>query len=117
MPTLRRPIFKGKDVAVIGGGNSGVEAALDLAGIVNHVTVLEFGDSLRADQVLIDKAEARENITIIKSAATTEITTDGSKVNALIYQDRVSGNSQTLPLSAVLSKLAWCQIQRLPKAW
>ena len=104
-PHCDGPFFKGKDVAVIGGGNSGVEAALDLAGIVNHVTVLEFGDSLRADQVLIDKAEARENITIIKSAATTEITTDGSKVNALIYQDRVSGNSQTLPLSAVFVQI------------
>lgn len=104
-PHCDGPFFKGKDVAVIGGGNSGVEAALDLAGIVNHVTVLEFGDSLRADQVLIDKAEARENITIIKSAATTEITTDGSKVNALIYQDRVSGNSQTLSLSAVFVQI------------
>ena len=104
-PHCDGPFFFFFYVAVIGGGNSGVEAALDLAGIVNHVTVLEFGDSLRADQVLIDKAEARENITIIKSAATTEITTDGSKVNALIYQDRVSGNSQTLPLSAVFVQI------------
>lgn len=104
-PHCDGPFFKGKDVAVIGGGNSGVEAALDLAGIVKHVTILEFGDTLRADQVLIDKAEARANIDIIKSAATTEITTDGSKVNALIYQDRTTGENKTLPLSAVFVQI------------
>ncbi len=104
-PHCDGPFFKGKDVAVIGGGNSGVEAALDLAGIVNHVTVLEFGDSLRADKVLVDKAQSRDNITIIKSAATQEITTDGSKVNALVYQDRVSGENKTLPLSAVFVQI------------
>ncbi|WP_049237871.1 alkyl hydroperoxide reductase subunit F [Moraxella canis] len=104
-PHCDGPFFKGKDIAVVGGGNSGIEAALDLAGIVKHVTVLEFGDALRADQVLIDKAEARDNITIIKSAATTEITTDGNKVNALVYQDRTSGENQTLPLSAVFVQI------------
>lgn len=104
-PHCDGPFFKGKDVAVIGGGNSGIEAALDLAGIVNHVTVLEFGDSLRADKVLVDKAESRDNISIIKSAATQEITTDGSKVNALIYQDRTSGENKTLPLSAVFVQI------------
>lgn len=104
-PHCDGPFFKGKDVAVIGGGNSGVEAALDLAGIVKHVTVLEFGDALRADKVLIDKANARDNITIVKSAATQEITTDGSKVNGLVYQDRVTGESKTLPLSAVFVQI------------
>lgn len=104
-PHCDGPFFKGKAVAVIGGGNSGIEAALDLSGIVKQVTVLEFGDTLRADQVLIDKAEAKENISIIKSAATTEITTDGKKVNALIYQDRKSGEYQTLPISAVFVQI------------
>ncbi|OOS04622.1 alkyl hydroperoxide reductase subunit F [Moraxella cuniculi DSM 21768] len=114
-PHCDGPFFKGKDVAVIGGGNSGVEAALDLAGIVNHVTVLEFGDTLRADQVLVDKATSRENITIIKSAATSEITTDGSKVNGLIYQDRTSGENKTLPLSAVFVQIGLVPNSELAK--
>lgn len=104
-PHCDGPFFKGKPVAVIGGGNSGVEAALDLAGIVEHVTVLEFGDKLRADQVLIDKAEARDNITIIKNAATQEITANSGKVDGLIYQDRASGKNVTLPLSAVFVQI------------
>ncbi|MDO4896593.1 MAG: alkyl hydroperoxide reductase subunit F [Moraxella sp.] len=104
-PHCDGPFFKGKPVAVIGGGNSGIEAALDLAGIVQHVTVLEFGDKLRADQVLIDKAEAKDNITIIKNAQTTEITANGGKVDSLIYQDRVSGESITVPLSAVFVQI------------
>lgn len=104
-PHCDGPFFKGKPVAVIGGGNSGVEAALDLAGIVEHVTVLEFGDKLRADQVLIDKAEARDNITIIKNAATQEITANSGKVDSLIYQDRATGENVTLPLSAVFVQI------------
>ncbi|WII95545.1 alkyl hydroperoxide reductase subunit F [Moraxella haemolytica] len=104
-PHCDGPFFKGKPVAVIGGGNSGVEAALDLAGIVKHVTVLEFGDKLRADQVLIDKAKARDNITIIKNAATQQITANGGKVDGLIYQDRVSGENVTLPLNAVFVQI------------
>lgn len=104
-PHCDGPFFKGKPVAVIGGGNSGVEAALDLAGIVEHVTVLEFDDKLRADQVLIDKAEARDNITIIKNAATQEITANSGKVDGLIYQDRASGKNVTLPLSAVFVQI------------
>lgn len=104
-PHCDGPFFKGKPVAVIGGGNSGVEAALDLAGIVDHVTVLEFSDALRADQVLIDKAEARDNITIIKNAATQEITANSGKVDGLIYQDRTTGDNITLPLSAVFVQI------------
>lgn len=104
-PHCDGPFFKGKPVAVVGGGNSGVEAALDLAGIVQHVTVLEFGDKLRADQVLIDKAVARDNITIIKNAATMEITANGGKVDGLIYQDRKSGESKTLPLNAIFVQI------------
>ncbi|HRL52590.1 MAG TPA: FAD-dependent oxidoreductase, partial [Enterococcus aquimarinus] len=86
-PHCDGPLFTGKDVAVIGGGNSGIEAALDLAGLAKHVYVLEFLPELRADQVLQDRANALENITIIKNAATTEITgTD--EVNGISYTDR-----------------------------
>ncbi|MFL1732029.1 alkyl hydroperoxide reductase subunit F [Moraxella oculi] len=104
-PHCDGPFFKDKPVAVVGGGNSGIEAALDLAGIVKHVTVLEFGDKLRADQVLVDKAKARDNITIINNAATTQITAQDGKVNGLIYEDRMSGNEVTLPLSAVFVQI------------
>ncbi len=104
-PHCDGPFFKGKPVAVIGGGNSGVEAALDLAGIVEHVTVLEFGDTLRADQVLIDKANARANIDIIKSAATQEIHAENGKVVALSYQDRTTGETKRLDLSAVFVQI------------
>ncbi|MFA0071181.1 FAD-dependent oxidoreductase, partial [Vibrio breoganii] len=76
-PHCDGPLFKGKKTAVIGGGNSGIEAAIDLAGIVEHVTVLEFADTLRADQVLIDKANATPNIEIIKMAQTTRVIGDG----------------------------------------
>ena len=104
-PHCDGPFFKGKPVAVIGGGNSGVEAALDLAGIVEHVTVLEFGDTLRADQVLIDKANARANIDIIKSAATQEIHAENGKVVGLSYQDRTTGETKRLDLSAVFVQI------------
>lgn len=104
-PHCDGPFFKGKPVAVIGGGNSGVEAALDLSGIVNHVTVLEFGESLRADQVLIDKAMTTKNIDIIKMAATQEILATDGKVSGLIYQDRSTGEQKTLPLSAVFVQI------------
>ena len=76
--TVMVPLFKGKKVAVIGGGNSGIEAAIDLANIVEHVTVLEFADTLRADEVLIKKANSLGNIEIIKSAQTTEVIGDGT---------------------------------------
>jgi alkyl hydroperoxide reductase subunit F len=90
-PHCDGPLFKGKRVAVIGGGNSGVEAAIDLAGIVAHVTLLEFADTLRADAVLQNKLNSLPNVTVIKSAQTTEVTGDGQKVNGLRYKDRVSG--------------------------
>lgn len=104
-PHCDGPFFKGKDVAVVGGGNSGVEAALDLSGIVKHVTILEFADVLRADQVLIDKAQAKENISIIRSAATQEVVAQDGKVVALIYQDRQSEQMKTLSLSAVFVQI------------
>ncbi len=91
-PHCDGPFFKGKDVAVIGGGNSGIEAALDLAGIVKSVTVFEFLPELKADQVLVNEAMKRDNITIIKNAATKEITAEGGKVTGLAYQDRESGD-------------------------
>lgn len=90
-PHCDGPFFKGRDVAVIGGGNSGIEAALDLAGIVKSVTVFEFLEELKADQVLIDQAMRRDNITIIKNAATKEVLAEGGKVVGLEYEDRASG--------------------------
>ncbi|NCT85043.1 MAG: alkyl hydroperoxide reductase subunit F [Comamonadaceae bacterium] len=90
-PHCDGPLFKGKPVAVIGGGNSGVEAAIDLAGIVKHVTLLEFGAELRADAVLVKKLESLPNVTIIKNAQTTEFTGTAGKLDGLNYTDRVSG--------------------------
>jgi alkyl hydroperoxide reductase subunit F len=104
-PHCDGPLFKGKRVAVIGGGNSGIEAAIDLAGVVSDVTVLEFSDTLRADQVLQDKANSLSNITIIKNAQTTEITGASGKVNGLIYTDRTSGESHTLELEGVFVQI------------
>ena len=87
-PHCDGPFYKGKDVAVIGGGNSGIEAALDLAGIVRSVTVFEFLPELKADQVLVKQAEERKNITILKSVATKQIIAEGGKVTAIEYRDR-----------------------------
>jgi len=87
-PHCDGPFFKGKDVAVIGGGNSGIEAALDLAGIVKSVSVFEFLPELKADQVLVKQAEARDNIEIIKNVATKQIIAENGKVTAIEYQDR-----------------------------
>ena len=99
------PFFKGKDISVIGGGNSGIEAALDLAGIVKHVTVLEFADDLKADQVLINKAKEKANIDIITSAATQEIKANDGKVTSIVYQDRSSSETKELDVSAVFVQI------------
>ncbi len=104
-PHCDGPLFKGKKVAVIGGGNSGIEAAIDLANIVEHVTVLEFADSLRADQVLINKANSLANISIIKNAQTTEVIGDGNKVTGLTYSDRVTGDSHQLALAGIFVQI------------
>jgi alkyl hydroperoxide reductase subunit F len=104
-PHCDGPLFKGKRVAVIGGGNSGVEAAIDLAGIVGHVTLLEFGDSLRADAVLQDKLHSLANVSVIKSAQTTEVTGADGKVNGLTYTDRTTGQSQHLALEGVFVQI------------
>ncbi|KAA0915097.1 alkyl hydroperoxide reductase subunit F [Psychrobacter sp. ANT_WB68] len=99
------PFFKGKDISVIGGGNSGIEAALDLAGIVNHVTVLEFANDLKADQVLINKAKEKANIDIITSAATQEIKAQDGKVTSIVYQDRSSSETKELDVSGVFVQI------------
>jgi len=99
------PFFKGKDISVIGGGNSGVEAALDLAGIVNHVTVLEFADELKADQVLINKAKEKANIEFITGAATQEIKATDGKVSSIVYQDRSTGETHKRDLSGVFVQI------------
>jgi alkyl hydroperoxide reductase subunit F len=99
------PFFKGKDISVIGGGNSGVEAALDLAGIVNHVTVLEFADELKADQVLINKAKEKSNIEFITGAATQEIKATDGKVSSIVYQDRSTGEIHERDLSGVFVQI------------
>ena len=99
------PFFKDKDISVIGGGNSGVEAALDLAGIVKHVTVLEFADELKADQVLINKAKEKDNIEFITGAATQEIKATDGKVTSIVYQDRSSGETYERDLSGVFVQI------------
>ncbi|WP_299944146.1 alkyl hydroperoxide reductase subunit F [uncultured Microbulbifer sp.] len=104
-PHCDGPFFKGKRVAVIGGGNSGIEAAIDLAGIVEHVTVLEFADRLGADEVLMRKAKQMDNIDIIVNAQTTEVLGDGNKVNGLAYTERVSGESYILAIAGVFVQI------------
>jgi alkyl hydroperoxide reductase subunit F len=104
-PHCDGPLFKGKRVAVIGGGNSGVEAAIDLANIVGHVTLIEFDPKLRADQVLQDKLRSFANVDIIVSAQTTEVTGNGEKVNGLTYKDRESGEEQHIELEGVFVQI------------
>ncbi len=104
-PHCDGPLFKGKRVAVIGGGNSGVEAAIDLAGIVSHVTLLEFADTLRADAVLQDKLNSLPNVTVIKQAQTTEVIGDGQKVTGIRYKDRVSGSEHVVELEGIFVQI------------
>jgi alkyl hydroperoxide reductase subunit F len=104
-PHCDGPLFKGKRVAVIGGGNSGVEAAIDLAGIVGHVTLLEFGDQLRADAVLVSKLKSLPNVVVHTRAQTTEITGADGKVNGLTYIDRASGETQRVELEGVFVQI------------
>lgn len=104
-PHCDGPLFKGKRVAVIGGGNSGVEAAIDLAGIVQHVTLIEFADQLKADAVLVSKLKSLPNVTIHVNAQTTEITGDGARVNGLRYKDRVSGTEELVELEGVFVQI------------
>ena len=104
-PHCDGPLFKGKRVGVIGGGNSGVEAAIDLAGIVEHVTLIEFDTKLRADAVLVDKLKSLPNTTIIVNAQTTEITGDGQKMNGLTFKDRASGDLHHLEMAGVFVQI------------
>jgi NADH-dependent peroxiredoxin subunit F len=104
-PHCDGPLFKGKRVAVIGGGNSGVEAAIDLAGIVSEVTLLEFGETLRADEVLQRKLRSLGNVTIVTRAQTTEIEGDGAKVNGLVYKDLRSDEVKRVALEGVFVQI------------
>ena len=104
-PHCDGPLFKGKRTAVIGGGNSGIEAAIDLAGLVEHVTVVEFADQLKADAVLVNKLHSLPNVTVHTNAQTTAITGDGSKVNGLNYKDRATGTEHHIELAGVFVQI------------
>jgi len=104
-PHCDGPLFKGKRVAVIGGGNSGVEAAIDLAGVVAQVTLLEFGSELRADAILQKKLYSLPNVTVIKEAQTTEVNGDGQKVTGLTYLDRSSNERHQIELEGIFVQI------------
>ncbi len=104
-PHCDGPLFKGKRVAVIGGGNSGVEAAIDLAGLVDHVSLLEYDAQLRADAVLTARLRSLPNVTIVTGAQTTAVTGDGERVNGLVYRDRQSGALHTVELAGVFVQI------------
>lgn len=104
-PHCDGPLFKGKRTAVIGGGNSGVEAAIDLAGIVAHVTLIEFADQLKADAVLVNKLKTLPNVTIHTNAQTTEITGADGKVNGLKFKDRATGQEHHVELEGVFVQI------------
>ncbi|WFM71259.1 alkyl hydroperoxide reductase subunit F [Halomonas sp. CKK8] len=104
-PHCDGPLFKGKRVAVIGGGNSGVEAAIDLAGIVGHVTLIEFMDEMRADAVLQKKLRSLPNVEIILGARTTEVNGDGKRVNGLTYEERASGEIRHVELEGIFVQI------------
>ena len=104
-PHCDGPLFKGKNVAVIGGGNSGVEAAIDLAGLVQHVTVVEFAPQLKADAVLVNKLNSLKNITVIVNVQTTAITGDGSRVNGLRYADRATSTAHSIDVAGVFVQI------------
>jgi alkyl hydroperoxide reductase subunit F len=104
-PHCDGPLFKGKRVSVIGGGNSGVEAAIDLAGVVEHVTLIEFAPQLKADAVLVNKLNSLPNVTIRTNAQTTEITGAAGKVNGLRYRHRETGEEHWVPLEGVFVQI------------
>lgn len=104
-PHCDGPYYKGKDIAVVGGGNSGVEAAIDLAGIVKSVTVLEFMPESKADAVLLDKLESLPNARLVLNARTNRIVGDGEKVTAIEYEDRTNGELHTLSLAGVFVQI------------
>ncbi|WAC61635.1 alkyl hydroperoxide reductase subunit F [Pseudoxanthomonas sp. SL93] len=104
-PHCDGPLFKGKRVAVIGGGNSGVEAAIDLAGIVAQVTLIEFDGKLRADDVLQRKLRSLPNVRVVTSAQTTEVLGDGTKVTGLVYKDRAGGDTHRVELEGIFVQI------------
>ncbi|MDY0065407.1 MAG: alkyl hydroperoxide reductase subunit F [Steroidobacteraceae bacterium] len=104
-PHCDGPLFKGKRVAVIGGGNSGVEAAIDLAGVTAHVTLLEFESALRADEVLQRKLRSLPNVRVIVSAQTTEVHGENGKVVGLSYRDRGAGELHRIELEGVFVQI------------
>ncbi len=104
-PHCDGPFYKGKDVAVIGGGNSGVEAALDLAGIVKSVTVYEFLPELKADQVLVDQMTKRDNISVVKNAATKQVIATDGKVTAIEYEERATGEIKQQTLDGIFVQI------------
>lgn len=104
-PHCDGPLFKGKPIAVIGGGNSGVEAAIDLAGIVDHVTLIEFDTAMRADEVLQRKLLSLPNVDVVVNAQTTEVLGDGEKVTGLTYRDRATGAEHTVELAGIFVQI------------
>jgi NADH-dependent peroxiredoxin subunit F len=104
-PHCDGPLFKGKRVAVVGGGNSGVEAAIDLAGVVEHVTLIEYDDRLRADDVLQRKLRSLANVDVVVSANTTEVMGDGTRVTGLRYEDRTTGQEHEVALAGVFVQI------------
>ena len=104
-PHCDGPYYKGKKVAVVGGGNSGVEAAIDLAGICKEVVLFEFLDELKADQVLVDKLKSLSNVTIITSAQCSELLGNGDHVETLKYKDRQSGEELQESLDGVFVQI------------
>jgi alkyl hydroperoxide reductase subunit F len=104
-PHCDGPLFKGKRVAVIGGGNSGVEAAIDLAGLAGHVTLLEFEDSLQADAVLQERVRSLANVTVIESAQTTAILGNGERVEGLVFTDRKSGEEHSVSIDGIFVQI------------
>jgi alkyl hydroperoxide reductase subunit F len=104
-PHCDGPLFKGKRVAVIGGGNSGVEAAIDLAGVVSHVTLIEFDNQLRADAVLQKTLKSLPNVDVVTSALTTEVLGDGEKVIGLTYKDRATDEIRKLDLEGIFVQI------------
>ncbi len=104
-PHCDGPLYRDKDVAVVGGGNSGVEAALDLAGIVNSVTLFEFMPDLKADQILVEKLERAKNIRVIKNARVLEVQGNGKAVTGVLVEDRKGGEREVVALEGVFVQI------------